>query len=557
MQIRELPEKNVKEWMSSSIWNNGLPFKPDASINLYSFVEQNILNPEDWQAAYDFLKKNDPDKIPLGRYDLTENGAYATVSIYQTKNKDTAQYEAHRKYIDIQYVADGAEYIELLPLNLIKEEQKYDRENDVLFFESKTAGEMLYADKKHYFVFFPEDTHKPCLKVNTSDAIRKIVVKIPFKIPDPPGIVVDHISKETGKYIGSPGLCIMRDGSYVASHDEFGPESSEFQSAVTKIFLSKDKGETWAHISSIDGQFWSNLFVHNDDLYIMGTNKHHGNFIIRKSTDGGYSWTIPYNKTNGLILEGEYHTAPMPVTLYNGRIWRAVEYATAPTTRWGKRYSAMMVSAPVNADLLKAESWRKTTYLMYDSAYLDRKFGGWLEGNAVVDLNGNMLDILRVAVPAGHEEYAAFVKISKDGKTASFDPEKGFIKFPGGSKKFTIRYDQVTKRYWMLTNYVAPGLKKQNPANVRNRQVLCSSENLKDWEMHQVLLQHPDVKNHGFQYVEWQFEGDDIIFLSRTAFDDETGGANNNHDANFLTFHRIKNFRAMISGNKTIELVWE
>lgn len=367
----------------------------------------------------------------------------------------------------------------------------------------------------------------------------------------PPGVIVNHISKETGKYIGSPSICILPDGTYVASHDEFGPKSSEFRSARTRVFRSKDKGETWEKISEIDGQFWSNLFVHKGELFIMGTNKHHGNFVLRKSTDKGYTWSIPYNKNNGLILEGEYHTAPMPMLIHNGRIWRALEYATAPTTQWGKRYSAMMISAPVNSDLMKADNWRKTNYLPYDSTYLNGTFGAWLEGNAVVGPNGNVLDILRVAVPAGSEEYAAIVEISKNGKKASFDPNTGFVRMPGGSKKFSIRYDEKSERYWTLANYVLPQFKDMNPASVRNVQALCSSRDLRNWQVHEILLEHPEVKYHGFQYLDWVFDGDDILYLSRTAFDDETGGANNNHDANYLTFHRLKNFRELSS--KTVD----
>lgn len=362
----------------------------------------------------------------------------------------------------------------------------------------------------------------------------------------PPGVVVNHITKDMERFIGSPSICILPDGSYVASHDEFGPKSTEFSSAKTRVFTSKDKGETWEQISFIDGQFWSNLFYHNGALYIMGTNKHHGNFIIRKSEDQGRTWTVPYLESNGLLLKGEHHTAPMPMLIHNGRIWRALEYATAPTTQWGKRYSAMVISAPVDADLMHADSWQKTNYLMYDSTYLEGKFGAWLEGNVVVDPQGNLLDILRVAVPTGHDEVAAFVRISADGKTASFDPQTGFVKLPGGSKKFSIRYDEKSNRYWMLTNYVSPELKGANPASVRNRQALCSSEDLVKWDIHQIILEHPEDVYHGFQYVDWLFEGDDIIFLSRTAFDDENGGARNNHDANFLTFHRIKDFRKLV-----------
>ncbi len=369
----------------------------------------------------------------------------------------------------------------------------------------------------------------------------------------PPGIVVDHLPKTTGKYIGSPSICILPNGNYVASHDEFGPKSSEFQSAVTKIFRSSDKGLTWKEISVINGLFWSNLFVHNNVLYNMGTNKHHGNLVIRKSTDDGETWTNPYNGENGLILEGEYHTAPMPMVIHNGRIWRGVEYATAPSIQWGERYSAMMISAPVNSDLLKAKSWRKTNYIMYDPSYLGGKFRAWLEGNAVVGLDGKMLDILRVDAPHGSEEYAAVVEIDKSGKKATFNPQTGFVKFPGGAKKFTIRYDAKTKLYWTISNIVEPRFKEVNPAGVRNVQALSSSKDLKTWQIHTILLQHPEVKYHGFQYVDWVFDGDDIIFLSRTAFADESGGANNNHDANYLTFHRITNFRSRVADHVNID----
>lgn len=363
--------------------------------------------------------------------------------------------------------------------------------------------------------------------------------------PLPPGVVVDHISQETDKYIGSPGLCILPNGDYLASHDEFGPKSTENSSAQTYIFLSKDRGKSWKRIAQIDGQFWSNLFVHEGKAYIMGTNKGHGNLIIRRSDDGGYTWTIPYKPENGLILEGEYHTAPVPMVIHRGRIWRAIEYATAPTTAWGKRYSPMMISAPVHSDLLNAKNWRKTNYLPYDSTYLDGDFGAWIEGNAVVDPDGNVVDILRVNGSRFTQEHAAIVKISRNGKKATFDPRTGFIDLPGGGKKFTIRYDEKSKRYWMLSNYVKPELQYdiKRAFGIRNTQALCSSPDLRNWTVHKIVLDHPERWHHAFQYVEWQFDGDDIIFLSRTAYDDDTGGAHSSHDANFLTFHRIRNFR--------------
>lgn len=360
-----------------------------------------------------------------------------------------------------------------------------------------------------------------------------------------PGVTINHMPSKSGKYIGSPSICVLPNGNYLASHDEFGPKSSEFQSAKTRIFISSDKGISWQQIATIDGQFWSNLFVMNGSVYIMGTNKHHGNVVIRKSVDNGKSWTIPYNNSNGLILEGEYGTAPVPMTEYKGRLWRAVEYATAKSNKWGLRYSAMMISAPLNSNILHSRNWRKTNTLPYDSTYLEGKFSAWLEGNAVVSPQNEMFNILRVAVPAGSDEFAAFVKISSNGKRATFNPDKDFVKIPGASKKFTIRYDKHSSLYWSIVNYVKPEFKAMIPSKVRNVLALCSSADLTSWSVNKIVLEHNDFEFHGFQYVDWQIENEDIIFVSRTAYDEKEGGAANYHDANYMTFHRVSDFRKL------------
>jgi hypothetical protein len=84
-----------------------------------------------------------------------------------------------------------------------------------------------------------------------------------------------------------------------------------------------------------------------------------------------------------------------------------------------------------------------------------------------------------------------------------------------------------------------------HPASIRNTVALLHSKDLTRWEIRCVLLSHADVRKHGFQYLDWQFDGDDLIAVCRTAWEDATGGARNNHDANFLTFHRWSNFRRL------------
>jgi hypothetical protein len=355
-----------------------------------------------------------------------------------------------------------------------------------------------------------------------------------------PGVVITHSPASSRQYIGSPGIAVVREGVYLAKCDLFGPGTTEHVRATSRVFRSADAGETWEQTAEIDGLFWASIFVHRGAAWLFGTDRHHGHVVILRSDDEGRTWTQPRDARSGLLAEGLYHTAPVPMVEHDGRLWRAVEDASNGP-KWGERYSALMMSAAVDADLLDAASWTRSNMLSRDAEWLDGKFGGWLEGNAVVTPEGEIVNILRVDHPEGGK--AAVVKVSDDGRTATFDAETGFIGFPGGAKKFTIRFDPESKRYWSLVNWIPPKHTGQRAPRVRNTLALVSSPDLREWTVRSVVLYHPDVSQHAFQYVDWLFEGNDLIAASRTAYDDGLGGAHNAHDANHLTFHRFENFR--------------
>jgi len=343
-------------------------------------------------------------------------------------------------------------------------------------------------------------------------------------------------------YVGSPSLAALPEGGYVASHDFFGPESDENRTAV---FGSEDKGKSWKKLAELQGQWWSNLFTHRGSLYIMGVSRQYGDVVIRRSDDGGRSWSEAKDENSGLLLgDGRYHTAPVPTVVHNGKIWRAMEYL-APGDGWG-RFQAFVMSAQVDAELLKAKNWIHSEKLIFEKKWApEENRPGWLEGNIVVAPEGELVNILRLNFLEGCK--AAMIHINNNGKDLLFNPKKDIIEFPGGSKKFTIRYDKKSGLYWSLTNIV-PKRDKSLPASLhRNTLALISSPDLKNWKIQSIILYHPDIKNHGFQYIDWLFEEDDIIFVSRTANDDGLVGAHRQHDANYLTFHRIQDFR-----NRTI-----
>ena len=128
-----------------------------------------------------------------------------------------------------------------------------------------------------------------------------------------------------------------------------------------------------------------------------------------------------------------------------------------------------------------------------------------------------------------------------------------FITFPGGGKKFTIRYDSLSQRYWSLTSTVCEEFRGLAHGGIyangihcgliRNTLTLISSKDLRHWKVERTVIQSDNPFFDGFQYVDWQFDGDDLIAVIRLAMEEPRGLPNRQHDANFLVFKRIERFR--------------
>ena len=357
-----------------------------------------------------------------------------------------------------------------------------------------------------------------------------------------PGSIVSHSPSAEKHHHGSPSVVVLGRGTYLVSH-AFGTRAT--LDPITYLSRSSDGGGSWERIAEIHGQTWSELFLHRGGLYLVGTDhadrgggRLNGRMIIRRSTDEGVTWTDPQDSEQGLLSDEEgYHTAPTPLVIAGERLWKAFEYAPGPDRR---TWRAFVMSAPVDGDLLDRKVWRFSSQA---ESWPDYQ---WIEGNMVVAPDGEVLDILRAGNIAKHERYlegedsAAILHVSADGRRVTHDPDQDRVDFPGGGTKFTIRRDADTGRYLSLVN-------PQNRPDVwRNLLALSVSEDLRNWRVVKELLFHPDRFRHAFQYVDWDFDGDDIVYASRTAYDDEYGGAEDAHDANYITFHRLAAFREFL-----------
>jgi YhcH/YjgK/YiaL family protein len=170
--------KKIEKWFASNEWTGGWTITPDASINKREFAVSYFKNKERWEKTFNFLKNTDLSKLELRRYDIDGDNLYAMVSEYLSKNEAIVNFEAHRKYIDVQYVISGKEIINIAPLTAIKEViTPYDPVKDIEFV-SVTKVVNYKATPSGFFIFFPKDVHRPGLKDGVISPVRKIVVKV-------------------------------------------------------------------------------------------------------------------------------------------------------------------------------------------------------------------------------------------------------------------------------------------------------------------------------------------------------------------------------------------
>ena len=108
---------------------------------------------------------------------LDEN-CFVLFQSYITKNKVDCLYESHKKYIDIQYIFDGEEIMEVENVNNLEISKEYDENLDYAkYFQSNNASSLIIR-KNELAIFYPNDVHMPCIKVDKNEKVIKAVFKI-------------------------------------------------------------------------------------------------------------------------------------------------------------------------------------------------------------------------------------------------------------------------------------------------------------------------------------------------------------------------------------------
>lgn len=115
----------------------------------------------------------------LGRHDLDGDLCFALVQTYETKPLEKSLFEAHRKYIDVQFIQSGRETILWAPLATMKDEtMAYTEEKDAALWKLTADITPLHVSAGHFAILWPEDAHAPCIEWDKPEQVFKVVVKV-------------------------------------------------------------------------------------------------------------------------------------------------------------------------------------------------------------------------------------------------------------------------------------------------------------------------------------------------------------------------------------------
>lgn len=141
------------------------------NIEIYNGVSENI------RRAIAYIKSTDFSTMQTGKHEIDEN-MFLLVNEYETKDNELDILEAHKTYIDFQYIMEGSEIIEYELLNEQKIYKDYQTDDDyILFHKTKNVSQLKFSAGM-FAILFPDDLHLPGVINASKSNIKKLVLKV-------------------------------------------------------------------------------------------------------------------------------------------------------------------------------------------------------------------------------------------------------------------------------------------------------------------------------------------------------------------------------------------
>ncbi|MCQ2771031.1 MAG: YhcH/YjgK/YiaL family protein [Clostridia bacterium] len=126
------------------------------------------------QEALNLIYSGEIDNFEVGKHTIND---YMYVNSQEYQSKTEAAFESHKKYIDIQYVKEGEEIINIAPASELIVDKEYNEAKDVTLGTVKESYKVVVGPKQ-YRILYPEEAHQPGMAVTTPAPVKKVIIKV-------------------------------------------------------------------------------------------------------------------------------------------------------------------------------------------------------------------------------------------------------------------------------------------------------------------------------------------------------------------------------------------
>jgi YhcH/YjgK/YiaL family protein len=125
--------------------------------------------------AFEILERPDLLSLPAGKHPIEGDRLYLVIALEDGAGTERAVLEAHRKYIDIQFVIEGTDMIGWKPVRECTDvRQPYDPSKDVELYGGRPLS-WTPVSGSGFAVYFPADAHAP---LGGTGRLRRAIVKV-------------------------------------------------------------------------------------------------------------------------------------------------------------------------------------------------------------------------------------------------------------------------------------------------------------------------------------------------------------------------------------------
>ncbi|WP_250278224.1 YhcH/YjgK/YiaL family protein [[Clostridium] colinum] len=140
------------------------------NIEEYKFLPENI------QKCFEYIKQNNLKALPKGIYEICGKDLFVNIVEYETTTEDKRFFEAHKNYLDLHFMIDGEEIINI---NFIKnmEQKPFVEEEDFLPLEGAKKSSIVLQEED-FLILYPNDGHMTAVKISEPKKIKKAIFKV-------------------------------------------------------------------------------------------------------------------------------------------------------------------------------------------------------------------------------------------------------------------------------------------------------------------------------------------------------------------------------------------